>query len=271
MTQYVLNDGDQWFYYLGRGYSAYFADGKEMAPAEMDGWFATDHEAKVIEGEKAARKARSGYTLLDGIPPSEAFPASLTVTEHDDRTDDESDAYDPKVAALYEPVWEDVPAVRTPIEGDWFRLEGAPPPKDGHRWHAKLPFELRYANEYRHLFPGYLEGFKDVLAATLEQIPGVTAYNHADFSVHLKIQWDKPPIVREKRGNDRKFKEYPARPITESVKMRPPLRVEGSCRAEAVKEWDRLMADYVGQVTDAATLKACSSCKGKGYRSGLDR
>lgn len=266
--RYVLEHDGTWFYYLGRGYygETFYADGEPMVSTETDGWFATDHEARLIEAEKKAHQIRASYKLVEGVPPSEKFPASLTVAEYDAKNDDESTEYEPRMYALYEAVMEDVPPVRTPVEGEWFRLEGEPPPKDGHTWHAKLPFELRYANEYRHLFPGYLEGFKNVLAAKLNKIPGVTAYDHQGFSVTIEIQWDKPPMVREKRRNDRKFKDYPARPLTERVKLRPPYRIDGSNRAAAVKEWDRLMDDYVGQVQDVANVKACGVCHGKGYR-----
>lgn len=253
---YVLHDGSDWFYYLGSG-ETFYADGAPMrATAERD-WWAADHKAKVIEREHPATKKLVAWKLIENAVPTEEYPAALTAEEHRERYDFGDG--DSKIGVLYEGVYEDVPSRRERVEGSFMLLEGAPPPSDGLTWEARLPFALRFASEYRHLFPGRLANFKAAVAKRLDEMPGVSAYDQSKFSVYVKVRYEKPVPGRNLRG-----KRVQVREVTREVPISPPRVIEGNNRAEAKVEWDKLMTRYVEEVTYWSEAHLCSHCGGNG-------
>lgn len=253
---YVLHDGGDWFYYLGDG-ETFYADGSPMRQAAERGWWVADHEASVIEREHPPTKKLLEWKLIDPFPPTEEYPATLTIEEHRGRYDFGDG--DPKVGVLYEGVYEDVPTRREVIDTRFIVLDGSPSPVDGLTWEAQLPFALRYATQYRHLFPGRLTGFRAALIERLEKIPGVSAYDQSKFSVYVKVRYEKPVPGKNLAGKRIQVKE-----VTRTVPISPPRTVEGNNRADAKAEWDHLMTRYVEEVMYWTEARICSHCGGEG-------
>lgn len=259
-TRYVLHDGDDWFYCLGSSYGVqgYYADGEPMEKTFANEWWATDHKAKVIEREWPAASKVIRWKLMEGVTPTEEYPATLTLEEYSER-DGYEDGLDARMRALYDAEREEIPSWREVVEGPFTELKGSPPPKDGLTWSAKLPYELRYASEYRHLFPGKLTNFRAAVAERLSSLPGVSAYDHDTFSVYVKVRYDKPVPGRNLRN-----KKIQVHESTQTVPINPPRDVEGSNRAEAKAKWDRLMEEYVAEVGYWTEGRICSTCHGTG-------
>lgn len=263
MNHFVLHHDGRFFYFIESSYGidTVLADGEPMEKAAKDypNWWIADHEAKRIEKVYAPTRKLLSYKLVADVPASEKYPATLSLDDYAER-----DEYDGKLSALYEGEYEEVPSKRELVEESFLRLEGAPPPEDGHRYYAKLPYELTHFPQYRHLFPGYLGGFADVLAKRLDEIPGVSAYNHHPFKVYAKIDYDRPVDyfdVGPRGGRKKKTQRTVTRELTG---IHPPQRIEGKNRADAVAKWDASMEEYEAAVRRAVEVKLCSHCQGSG-------
>lgn len=278
--RYVLHHDGTWFYYLtpprapfGEVNSGEFrADGEPMI-LTRDNWWATDHEAKVITYHARLRPLTTGYRLKDASAESEMFPAELTSQEYHDRSGEDDDV----MWRLYDPVTQEREPETTEIEGPWLRLDGEPPPSDGHRWTASLPSVLANHPEYLHLFPGYIIGFREHMKKVLQKLPrvryvldlkhGTQVYG---LEVHLEIPFDQPlteyrpalnldgSVSRSRKGRT------VAKTATRKLSLGIPYRIDGPDRATAVAEWDRREAEAIAAV-EAASVAACSACGGHGY------
>lgn len=262
MRHFVLHHEGKFYYYVDTGWGSQgsvFADGEQLERAAERGWWIAGHEAKRIEVESPPTRKLLSYKLVEDVPASEKYPATLTLEQYAER-----DEYDVKLSALYEGEYEEVPAKRSVVEETFKKLEGAPPPNDGHQYFASLPYELSNHPEYRHLFPGHLDGFRKVLAERLKELPGVSAYDQSTFSVYVVVNYDKPVDYFEvgPRGGRKKRTSHS---VTRAIKgIRPPHRIEADNRADAVKKWDALMEQYVASVRRAVEVKLCSHCQGHG-------
>jgi hypothetical protein len=215
-ASYALRDGEHWWFYLGSSGGepeiALEIEGvmtwTPLVEGEVHGWYRTPVGHPVPANPNDVRLAvlkRPGdrlahYARTVDVVDEETYPPTLTPDEYHAKIkpaypdEDDEDVLivpaDDRVRALYTPVYEPTPPTRKPLEHDeWLVLTGAPAPKDGLAWTAALPHMLREHGEYRHLFPGHLAGFREALAARLNEIPGVNAYG----SSH--------PVRREDRGD----------------------------------------------------------------------
>lgn len=257
--RFVLQDGDRFFYNLSTVYGdvLYFADGQPMEPTVVRGWWMTDHEAASIEKENPPRRMTIEWNLLGNVTSTSEYPQTLTREEYADRTED-----DQRVAALYEPTYEEIPSSREPIEGPFVLLEGAPPPDDGRQWVAKLPYELSHHPEYRHLFPGHLEDFGQAVLDALNEIPMVSAYKGG--SVYLEVRHERPYDYFDRSGRGRPKKRTVETTTKELKGIRWPFVIEGQNREDAVAAWDDQLAKIVAEVRDAAAVRICGECQGTG-------
>jgi hypothetical protein len=275
--RYVLHHQGTWFLHIGYLSTGerIIVDGRPADQTQHAGWVATDHEPVEVVKVGPPQRQRVRYRLTEGMAPSERFPAELTIEDYVHRTGEDSTTYDAAVASVYEAEWETLPAVVTPIEGPWLRLDGEPPPVDGHSWVASLPYALQYRTEYLHLFSGYLTGFPEAVAAAINKALGLvglgpaaigSAYvKHGTTEVHLakRVPFD-PPVTKPVRAGRRWISEE--RTVTRYLDWKVPARIAGATRAEACAEWDRRIAEIVAEAK-AATAAACGHCQGRGYIS----
>lgn len=258
----VLHHEDTWFYFLPSSYNTvtWFAEAgdtvEELVPTKKARWYTGTFLAERLKQRRPGGKKTVGYTLKDETAASERFPLVLTVAEWDERTDDDDDNDTPE-HSLYARITEPQPDQDTVFEGPWLVTDGSPAPQDGRSWSARLPYELQHHSELLHLYPGTMGGFREALVLRLNQIPMVTAYNQAEFSVYAKVRYEPPTFTWTGKGR--------AKRQVESRLMRhetwsPPREVPGVNRAAAAVRWDQLMTQYLQAATDMATVRPCSAC-----------
>ncbi|HET9893752.1 MAG TPA: hypothetical protein VFQ44_02350 [Streptosporangiaceae bacterium] len=275
-TKYVLHHDGTWFYYLGRQYDFKFsrphADGETMTQVWETGWFSTDHEAEVISMVSQALGDVTGYTLDDPDRESVRYPRTLTPDEYSSRFD-----YDDDDRMLYSAVRRAGTVIGRVVEGPWLRLDGEPPPDDGHSWVAELPYELQYRHEYRHLFPGYMPGFRDAMGQMIKSLPHVRYCFPAKrleqqygFEVTLEIPFDKPqseyrPALNRdgSESRSRRGRMVPVK-VTRRLEFTVPYVIKAANRAAAAAEWDRRETE-IREAIAGASVAACSACMGHGY------
>ena len=271
--RYVLHHDGTWMYYVARVGDrpvqatwrgvALFADGQPMTSLR-DGWWATDHEAGEITAEIDRADEITGYRLADPDAESARYPAALTVEEFRAQADHDPDL----LHSLYEAAREPREPLREVIDGPWLALEGEPPGDDPRDWRADLAHELTQRPEFRHLFPGYLTGFREHMKEALQRRaryvfdrPG----GQLEVIVHLPYE---PPVTRQvpeigRNGRELKRKRTVREEASRTLLLHIPDRVPGVNRAAAEAEWDRLEAEFLTAV-DSLKVVACGHCRGTG-------
>lgn len=280
--RYALHHGGTWFYYLGGdalGCEA-LADGTPMTSLGQDhraGWWAADHEAAAITLRKPRRPLTLSYRLRDRSALSQRYPAELSLEDWELRTSGEDGADRAALYHLYESVTEDQDPEVTEAKGPWLRLDGEPPPDDGHSWTATLPSALGNRREYLHLFPGYMPGFRGHMTEAIKALPLVRYVLDATrgnqvygLRVTLEVPFDKPVTDYQPARNldgtvsrSRKGRTVQVM-ATRKLELAVPYRIDGTDRASAAAEWDRRKAGLLAAI-EAASVTACSACEGRGY------
>lgn len=281
----------RWWLYLGAlaRSGVPYLNARPMDEGAAGGWWsapvgglAEQPDTWRVEIERPGGKRVIHYNRTPDIV-SDKYPERLLPDAYASLTNDEADVYDPRVSALYQPEFEDSPAVREPVEGPWLRLDGKPPGdmEDGLTWTATLPYELRERKEYLHLFPGHLSGVRDAMKDVLEQIPGVRVHTASGkFDVSLKValpklpplpKWAKPRDYSAMTGTARERREHVAREaastvylITRQLRLPVPDRVDGENRADAIRLWLQMRDEVVGYV-ESIIASPCAACGGHGY------
>lgn len=278
--RYVLHHDGTWFYYVA-GAARYtqpgmvvLADGEQMQPCGQAGWYSTGREAGVITTVRPQPHRITGYRLGDPDAVSVRYPLTLTVEEYDRRRDlDDEEA----LFRLYDRVTEPVEPSAEDDAGPWLRLDGEPPAQDGPTWVAALPYVLSERDEYRHLFPGYMPGFRDHMMGVLKALPDVQYVFEwkrlgaiRGLEVTLSLPFDKPVTeyvpARNQDGSvsrSRKGRTVQAR-ASRKLELPVPWRIDGPDRAAAAAEWAEREAQLVAIVTDSS-VAVCSACGGHGY------
>lgn len=240
------------------------------------GWWlapnAFDPVTSVIDVWSPPGREIVGYSRTHVV---EGYPEALSEDEYRRRAED-----DDLVGSIYEAVYEPTPPTRTPVEGPWLVLDGEPPPPDdGRKWTADLPWALRTAPQYRHLFPGRLEGFREHVAQALAALGDVTAYpasGKSTVTVYVKISlprlepvaWQRPPSfeglsARERRRARERY-DSPRETTSRSLEMPVPSGVEGANLAEARRRWDEMTEQFVSFVR-SLIASPCPTCQGRGF------
>lgn len=281
--RYVLRHEDSWFYYLPEVAHSFprgaepRADGEPMTACATPGWWSAGHEGAEITIVTPGRGVITGYRLDDPATASERYPLELTEAEYDQWRDLDDDEL---VFQLYSAVTVPGEPQAVPVDGPWLRLDGEPQPDDGRSWIAELPYELRYRTEYRHLFPGYLVGFRDAMGSIVKALPGVRfvlpAKRYAGssetvgFDVTIEVPFDKPQSEYKparnldgSRSRSRKGRTVPVL-ATRHLVLTVPYRIDAANRALAAAEWDRREAEIRAAVAEVS-VAACSACMGHGY------
>ena len=272
--RYVLHHDGTWYYHLD-GPNGYlradleaFADGQPMTPIRrgdrLTGWWATDRQAQLIQVVTPAPLRVTGYRLTRPEAESVLYPATLTPEQWEQRRhaggEDDSTLW-----GLYERVTETGGTLTEEVSGPWLRLDGQPPPDDGHTWTARLPYVLSQYPEYLHLFPGHIGGFRDAMKALVKTLPRVDgAYEeHGRLHVTVKVPFDPP---QEEPWRPRGARKDRTRPVlcTRYLTLDIPQRISGPNRAAAVAEWGRRRGEIVNTVA-AAGVAACPHCSGAGW------
>lgn len=285
----VDGNGTTWWVYLPTsGRTLYLvADGTDWlleAAAVRDWWKIPDH---VIFDPETARfalvsKPRKVTVSYKRVLPVDGYPATMSVEEYTEGWDDGEG--NGRLGMIYEPVQEEQPPSIETVEGGWIVLDGAPPKPDpwGRKWVANLPYELREHKEYLHLFPGYLDGFTEWVAAKLDELPGVRSFTSSGkLVVYLSVAlprpphdpWDAPPsydglTAREKKKR-REAVQSGTITATRHLTIPHPHRIDGENRAAAEAKWDQVMESIVGRVRDMLA-HPCPTCHGHGWVEGED-
>ncbi|MFE9099796.1 hypothetical protein [Actinomadura geliboluensis] len=278
--RFVLHDNGVWMYYLGGDIPTVFggaqivpdADGQPMTALQQHGWWATDHEAAVITIRRPVPPKTIGYRLDDPAAASVKYPLDLSVEEWQHRAADDED----RLWDLYHTVSEPQPDEIVTVDGPWLPLDGTPPPPDDDRhWVANLPHALRTRDEYRHLFPGYMPGFRDHIKRLAErhryrQHVFTSHQGRQGLTVILQVPFDQPVTeyrpARNRDGSVSKSRNGSTVTVyaRRELLLDPPDRVPGENRADAAARWDELTAVYQ-DLLDSASVAACSHCRGHGY------
>lgn len=285
----VDGEGLTWWLYLpDLGIGVPHIGDHPLEKAEVRGWWRVpayavfdpllwDPSSRTVEVVRSPGKTLVAWKLNDLRVTG--YPDRLSPEEYVERTDDEEPTWDRLVAVVYEPVYEDLPPTREPVEGPWLVLDGAPPPQDGHEWHAQLPSALRHAPEYLHLFPGHLDGFRKAVSDALDELPGVNAYasGPGPVTVYVKAtlpkpvpleRWAKPPDHRGHNSRERRQARERSAATTETVTRALSIpvadRVQAQNRAAAIDLWERTLADVVDYVT-RLLADPCPTCQGHGW------
>lgn len=295
--RYALRDHDDtidgrgtiWWVYLGTAMPLYpfIVDTTDTRwPLEeglIRGWWQIpshvgfDPERARIECAVPPRQRTVSYRRAIEAP---GYPETLTVEQFIERSSDESPDYDRRFPALYEPVQEEVASEPEVMAGPWLVLDGAPPPDDPRVWTCKLPFALANRPEYRHLFPGHLEGFREVAAAALGAMANVRVLgvsSHGPLSVYIEVsvprptrlEWDKGfdpssySTVRDRQKARLKF-DAPKTVVSHHLEVPVPSRIEGADRADATRAWDDTLLALI-EAIDALRAQPCPTCKGHGW------
>ncbi|MFF7335386.1 hypothetical protein [Streptomyces sp. NPDC008150] len=278
MTVYALHHPDgRWLYHLpklaGRDWQAkttgMLADGQPMGALPADWWSAPAEASRLTAVVQPAPKTVS-YKLRDIATESVRYPATLTVTEFNDRDDDHDTLWE-----LYTSVTEDQPPVEHVFEGPIVVLEGREPPQPGEpQWVADLPHFLTQRPEYRHLFPGHIPGLVVHMMRAFEAMPRVkhvflNFQNRPGIYVDVSVPYDEP---RTEFRHDtswrtgKKLKSGRTVPVTVSrtVTLPIPDRVPGATYEEALSSWHEQAAYWTG-VVEEISVAACHHCDGNGY------
>jgi len=245
-----LHDEGTWFYYVPNSQQV-IGDGEPLVQAPRRGWWAAPQQVVTLVSRRSWSETVM-WRLIEGIVASETYPATLTPVEHGKRAE-----LDARIDTLYVGVTEQ----RTddePIGSPRVRLDGAPAPIGGPTWTATLPFELRYHPELLHLFPGHLAGFKTALAERLNDLPGVSAYDHEPFKAYVHVADPRPPRSRRKADQRKSLT------IAVEFSRAVPAQVAGENRADAMVRWDAMLDAFVAEV-DAVGAVVCPTCDGRGY------
>jgi len=263
-------DGNGWYYLVpdNYGYHSWLADDTAMTSHPGNGrWKLSTHRAdRAVVGVKSGTVNVLSYALKDPATLSERFPAELSPADWDALSESEREIRWP----LYGRVTEDIPGERIehPAEKVIDLGTGEPVPTDGLSWHAELPYELAHHGEVRHLFPGFLDGFRAALCARLRSL-GYDAYDHSTFSVSTRVKYspkrEKWTGALLRSGGRSKTKGAVLEEwATRRVEISPARRIAGNTRAEAVAEWSLQLERWVRAVQEWAEPRECGHCNGTG-------
>ena len=163
----------------------------------------------------------------------------------------------------------------------WVPLPGEADPDPSREWtvNDKSPLAV-YGRHTAHLWPGTLGGFRAAVVAILKEHPLITGDpvakvydfdSSAEVSVHWRVRWDLPR-PRKRREGERKRKA----PYTTDIAMGQhtslvvPDELAAATKAAAIAEWDDAARDWAGRFLPdvGSTMRACSSCNGRGYHLG---
>lgn len=204
-----------------------------------------------------------GYKLKPGINPSEAYPAALTPSDATGRTAGEEDLED-IIAALYDDVYLETPGPVVGVPAASFTVaDGAPPPDDGYKWYARVPWQFTHQPQLHHLFPGNVGEIGELVkTAIIDRCkrPGgkFDVYNQGGkVTVYKDVPYDEPVEYRDGR------KRKTARSVLRSYETVPPRNWPGSNRAEAAAGLSDYLDRMVAEVDDIG-LVLCHHCKGTG-------
>lgn len=254
-----------------------------LEPAARRGWWRIpvpfDPDADDIDLVSKPGRRMTGYRRTREV---EGYPETMTVVQYQATVDDDEGEGDPIARVIYEPEYEATPPIRTPLGRDWVVLDGAPPPDDGLTWESTLPAALRYHDEFGHLFPGALVGFREALASALDEIDGVKAYARSGVphvTVYLRVElprlepveWLKPPNYAGMTGAEkRRARERLSRAreeVTRSLEVPAPSSIPGQNRAEARAAWDERIHGVL-DIVRSIVGSPCPTCKGRGFVEG---
>lgn len=284
MTVYALKHPDgRWLYHLpkpstfgtpGFGSRAevtgVFADGQPMEQLHSD-WWATDHEAIRLTATAQPAAKTTGYRLTDPAAESARFPATLTVEEWAERSDQESDT----LWTLYTNVHEEQPPLEHVYDGPVRVLEGREPPAPGEpQWIADLPHLLTGRSEYRHLFPGKIPGLRKHLHEAIKGMPNIRhCFDGYDgftgLHVVVEVPFDQPQTrwvadLSRRTGKPLKTGRNVRATVTRTLNLPVPADVHANNYEAALAAWDEQVEFWLSVVRDAQ-VKACSACGGTGH------
>lgn len=284
---YLLDGGDEGFFVFversGGGFppaevafnlTPYQYDWVPATPCERRGWWVGPAVPThvLLRGEPVRRVDH--YRLMDGVPPTDEFPAALSPKGYSERVygDEVLEVLDERVRALYEAVYVTDPPREEVVDArDMLVLDGVPEPDDGLVWQARLPFELQNRREYLHLFPGeFAHDFRQVVHDEVERMPQVAhcfmpgIHRNGDhLEVTIRVPFD-PPLTTTRVPTGRRKPQTLPRTVDVRIGVSVPSRVGGSNRVEARAEWDRLLAGAIDEVWEV-TVAACGHCEGSGF------
>lgn len=274
----IDGEGLTWWLYLEGPGTPHIGEWPLEAAASRHWWRVPSHlgwdpeTGDPVELVRSPGRALTHWRLNN--PNVTGYPPYLTQAQYLERTDDEEPTYDRLTAAVYEPVYEELPDAREPVEGDWLILDGAPAPIDGREWLATLPSQLRIRAEYRHLFPGFLIGFRAAVNTRLNAIPGIQSYEKggAFLSVYAKVHlpkldpvpWEARRPPRKHQGRHRDNSEITDDLITRHLEFHVPDRIEAENQAAGARNWDAKLAEIVGYIS-ALVAHPCPGCGGRGW------
>lgn len=272
---YALRDGDGWWYFLTPqhrrlGISIRITDefGNDLERGHRQGWFySPDPIAKILvhrerRGDIIRYRLRDEYrdrpeiTLPETLSPDGYAGLALT--------DEDIDDLDPRgMPALYRAAYigerdDPITEVETINLDGITVLEGRPPDAipEGATWRANLPVELRERPEYRHLFPGRLEGIGQAIADRLSELDHVKAYYQSGgLKVFTTATGTTIDLVKD------------------GTVPRPPRWIEGDNLEQAATKWRRRLDDYEQRVRQHGIPGDCWRCGGTGRspNGGRDR
>lgn len=280
----VDGHGTTWWLYIEIGGGVPMIGDTKLEQAAERGWWRVpqcidfDPAATIVEVEKPGVTEVLRYER-NLETSEERYPETLTVEEFRARTDEDSSEHDPHVWHLYSAVREQRPPTREPIEGPLRILDGAPPADDGRVWQTELPWALRRRDEYRHLFPGALLGFRDAVVEALDALPNVTAYKSSPGPIRVSVKVDLPkpdPLPKwaarprldgqDARERRRTLERHAStrQTITRTLEIPVPAAITAPNRAAAAAIWDERMAEVVEYVR-ALHADPCPACGGLGW------
>ena len=264
---YALRDGDGWWYFLPAKLSGFLGTstritddlGNDLERGHRQGWYySPDPIAKILlhrerRGDIIRYRLRDEYrdrpeiTLPETLSPDAYAGLALT--------DEDIDDLDPRgMPALYRAAYigerdDPITEVETVNLDGVTVLEGRPPDAIPHgaTWRANLPVELRERPEYRHLFPGRLEGIGQAIADRLGELDHVKAYYQSGgLKVYTTATGTTIDLVRDR------------------TVPRPPRWIEGDNLEQAATEWHRMLKRYEQRVREHGIPGDCWRCGGTG-------
>ncbi len=284
---YHLTGPDGQHYYLlpGHTYGTWLADGQPMRRANKSNWwYSTGHTAQQITKRHPDKTTTLGYRLRDPDTASAKYPAELSTTDFNERTDDGDDEHAPE-ATLYERITNTTPGEVEPLDMTLVvDLDGEPAPSDGRTWVAKLPYELTRHTELLHLFPGHMPGFRTAVVNAvnthlgadtrpLYRSVGGAGCEEVRGSDNIRA-WRKVPyeprqttFVHDRSrstGRELKSGRNVEKTTTLEVVVRVGDRVEGATRAEAAAKWDEMLSRLVAEIVAELEPAVCRHCSGTG-------
>ncbi len=229
---------------------------RQLFPAPTDdyearGWWtcvwSEDDPPIMIRVDHAPRKEVVGARLRDEFSALGEPTGDLEVELDANEWARISDFEDPSPwARCYEVLTVDVPVDPTIIDDVLQLRPGRPRLAGSPEYRAKLPNSLRYQTQYAHLFPGFIDGFRE---AAVSRLDGLT-----DLDVKLYVHGRSPSIfVKVPGGVGYAY-------TNDSFHL--PRRIDGENLDDAMSKWHAALDEVEQRVRDASQV--CQHCKGTG-------